>query len=43
MPKFISIVTWLEENIRKPLEGTAFDVWVARPIKEKYKGVIRKD
>ena len=43
MPKFIFIATWLEENIRKPLQGTTFDIWIARPLKEKYKEVIRID
>lgn len=43
MPKFISIVEWLEENVRKPIDGTVIDIWITRPIKEKYKEVTRKD
>ena len=43
MPKFKSIVQWLEENVRKPLEGSWIDTWVAKPIKHKYNAVVRKD
>lgn len=43
MPKFMSIAVWLEENIRKPMDGTLLDIWIARPIKEKYKQATRKD
>lgn len=27
---------WLEKNIRKPLEGTWFDKWIASPAKNYY-------
>jgi hypothetical protein len=30
------ILVWLENNVRKPLEGTAFDKWVAKPAKQYY-------
>ncbi len=30
------ILQWLEINVRKPLEGTAFDKWIATPAKEYY-------
>jgi hypothetical protein len=30
------IFQWLETNVRKPLEGTAFDKWIATPAKEYY-------
>ena len=30
------LLTWLENNVRKPLEGTTFDKWVAKPAKEYY-------
>lgn len=43
MPKFESIVKWLEENVRKPIEGTWVDTWVAKPVKQKYKAIVRKD
>lgn len=43
MPKFDTIVTWLEEYIRKPIDGTVLDIWVARPLKDKYKEITRKD
>ena len=43
MPKFNSVVQWLEDNVRKPMEGTIFDIWVARPVKEKYKEITRRD
>ena len=31
-----SVLVWLENNVRKPLEGTWFDRWVATPAKEFY-------
>ena len=31
-----SILVWLEVNVRKPLEGTTFDVYVAKPLKDVY-------
>ena len=30
------ILSWLEVNVRQPLEGTWFDRWVALPAKEFY-------
>ena len=30
------ILVWLENNVRKPLEDTTFDKWVAKPAKEYY-------
>lgn len=36
-PKMLeNICRWLERNVRKPLEGTAFDKWIATPAKEYY-------
>ena len=36
-PKMLdNICQWLERNVRKPLEGTAFDKWIATPAKEYY-------
>ena len=32
------ILEWLEKNVRLPLEGTAFDNYVATPLKIKYMG-----
>ena len=31
-----SILVWLEDNVRKPLEGTSFDVYIAKPLKDAY-------
>jgi len=43
-PAYLKDVTcWLETYIRKPLEGTWFDVWVATPAKNYYLLVKRKD
>ena len=30
------ILVWLENNVRKPLDGTVFDKWIAKPAKEYY-------
>ena len=30
------ILVWLENNVRKPLDGTAFDKWIAKLAKEYY-------
>jgi hypothetical protein len=38
-----AIVEWLETTIRKPLEGTLFDTWVAAPAKEYYITAKRRD
>ena len=32
------ILEWLEKNVRLPLEGTAFDNYVATPLKTRYMG-----
>ena len=32
------ILEWLEKNVRVPLEGTAFDNYVATPLKTRYMG-----
>lgn len=29
-------LVWLENHVRKPLDGTALDIMVARPLKEAY-------
>ena len=34
---------FLENNVRKPLENTWFDVWVASPLKEYYITAKRRD
>jgi len=31
-----SVLRWLEVRVRKPLEGTWFDRWIATPAKEFY-------
>ncbi len=31
-----TVLQWLETHVRKPLEGTAFDRWIASPAKEYY-------
>lgn len=31
-----SVLVWLEDNVRKPLEGTTFDVCIAKPLKDAY-------
>lgn len=33
---FEKVARWLETHVRRPLEGTWFDVWVATPAKEYY-------
>ena len=33
---FHAKLVWLEENIRKPLQGSLFDIWVASPVKKIY-------
>lgn len=35
------ILAWLEKNVRVPLEGTAFDNYVATPLKAEYMGYAR--
>jgi len=30
------MVTWLDDNIRKPMGGTVLDTYIARPIKDFY-------
>ena len=30
------LLQWLETNVRKPLEFTAFDRWIATPAKQFY-------
>lgn len=35
-PAIHGILVWLENNVRKPLEDTTFDKWVATPAKEYY-------
>ena len=30
------VLVWLENNVRKPLEGTTFDVYIAKPLKDVY-------
>lgn len=35
------VVRWLEENVRKPIEGSWFDIWIAKPAKEYYIGAKR--
>jgi hypothetical protein len=34
---------FLENNVRKPLENTWFDVWIASPLKEYYITAKRRD
>ena len=34
---------FLENNVRKPLEDTWFDVWIASPLKEYYIAAKRRD
>lgn len=36
-----TILKWLEVSVRKPLEGTFFDRWIATPAKEFYIGAKR--
>ena len=35
-PAIHSVLVWLENNVRKPLDGTAFDKYIAKPAKEYY-------
>jgi len=37
------ILIFLENNVRKPLEGTWFDTWIASPAKVYYITAKRKD
>jgi len=34
---------FLENNVRKPLENTWFDIWIAKPLKEYYISAKRRD
>jgi hypothetical protein len=44
IPNFTQpVVEWLEKNVRKPLEGTLFDTWIATPAKEYYITAKRRD
>jgi hypothetical protein len=36
-------LVYLERYVRKPLEGSWFDVWIATPMKEYYIMAKRKD
>lgn len=36
-------LVFLENNIRKPLENTWFDHWIASPLKTYYIAVKRRD
>lgn len=38
-----TVLRWLEVKVRKPLEGTWFDRWIATPAKEFYIGAKRLD
>lgn len=31
-----STLSWLEVNVRKPLEGSYFDIYIASPLKKVY-------
>jgi len=36
-PQFLhSVLVWLEHNVRRPLETSVFDRWIATPAKEYY-------
>lgn len=34
---------FLENNVRKPLEHTWFDIWIASPVKQFYIAAKRRD
>ena len=36
-----AVVRWLETNVRKPIEGSWLDTWVATPAKQYYIGAKR--
>ena len=36
-----TVLRWLEVKVRKPLEGTWFDRWIATPAKDFYIGAKR--
>ena len=36
MFKLHSVLVWLENNVRKPIEGSTFDVYVTKPLKDMY-------
>ena len=38
-----SVLVWLEKNVRKKIEGTLVDKWIATPAKEYYKAARRLD
>lgn len=41
-PKHIhAVLSWLEQHVRKPLEGSVFDKWVATPAKQYYMAAKR--
>ena len=40
---FHAMLVWLEENVRKPLEGTKFDVYIAKPLKDVYCKIKKQD
>ena len=36
-PRMVHVsLEWLDKNVRKPLEGTWFDKWIATPAKKYY-------
>tara|TARA_B110000008_G_scaffold193976_1_gene192546 strand:- start:32 stop:208 length:177 start_codon:yes stop_codon:yes gene_type:complete len=37
------VLKFMESHIRKPLEGTWFDQWIATPTKKYYIAVKRRD
>lgn len=41
-PAYLDVVVrWLETNVRKPIEGSWLDTWVAIPAKQYYIGAKR--
>lgn len=39
----VPVLKFMESHIRKPLEGTWFDQWIATPTKKYYIAVKRRD
>lgn len=37
------ILFWLETNVRKPLEGSYFDLYIASPAKKIYCDTVKHD
>lgn len=37
------VLVWLEDNVRKPIEGTTLDVYVTKPLKDAYCNIRKQN